>query len=338
MKKTIFNVLAMCCLACFVQAQEPECPPASTSISTISFRRNNPSILPGAFSVSSTKQVNFTKGNLQYNAAYNSWRFAENQNTFIGNAAGNNVYTEARATQDAWIDLFPWGTSGYDNTVIDSTASNFQPWAYVNTNTGDDKNMYHYGPSIDRMPANASWGESVATQNFDWGVYNFTSGVEAGCRTLTQSEYAYLFTTRTDATSLCGFGQLFGVNGIFLLPDSWNWSSSAVAAAVTAASFVWTSSAAALEFTNNVIADDDNGRALWRAMEDAGAVFLPAAGYRSYNGSLYYANERGAYASSTVKDEQSVFTVHFYSERLIINNLSTRSVHASVRLVKDVTP
>ena len=336
MKKIIFTILTMCSALGLVQAQEPECPPAATSISTISFRRNNPSILPGAFSVSSTKQVNFTKGNLQYNAAYNSWRFAENQNTFIGNAAGNNVYTEARATQDAWIDLFPWGTSGYDNTVIDMTASNFQPWAYVNTNTGDAKNTYHYGPSIDVMPANASWGESLATQNFDWGVYNFTSGVEAGCRTLTSSEYTYLFTTRTNATSLYGFGQLFGVKGIFLLPDSWDWSSSAVAAAMTAASFVWKSSAEAKLFTNNVIADDDNGRALWRAMEDAGAVFLPAAGWRAPD--VVYGNERGVYASSTAKDNQAFCSLYFFSGSLNTNNTSRRYGAVSVRLVKDVTP
>lgn len=331
MKRILFSILTLFCVTGYAWSQE--CPPAATSTTTISFRRNNPSILPGAFSVSSTKQVNFTKGNLQYNAAYNSWRFAENQYTYIGNAAGNNVLTSARTTQNAWIDWFGWGTSGFDNTVIDATAVNFQPWAYVNTITGDANNPYQYGPSITIMAANASWSESLATKNYDWGVYNFTAGVEAGCRTLTKAEWTYLLATRTNATSLYGFGKLFGVNGIYLLPDSWSWSSSAVAAAVTAASFVWT--AAAKVFTNNVIADDDNGRALWRAMEDAGAVFLPAAGCHNSTG-IVNVGERGWYATSTCKDSANYYSIYFYPKTLNLDNNSYRSSKICVRLVKDV--
>lgn len=337
MKKIIFSIVTLCCAVGFVQAQEPECPDAATATSTISFRRNNSSILPGAFSVSSTKQVNFTKGNLQYNAAYNSWRFAEYQYTCIGNAPGNNVLTSARATQDAWVDWFGWGTSGYDRTNIDPTAVNFQPWAYANTITGDANNPYQYGPSITIMAANASWSESLATKNYDWGVYNFTAGVEAGCRTMTKAEWNYLFDTRTNATVLYGFGQLFGVKGIYLLPDSWNWSSSAVAAAVTAASFVWTSGAKAKVFTNNVIADDDNGRALWYAMEDAGAVFLPAAGYHNATG-IINVGEAASYASSTVEAAEYYYCISFSAGSLKLNAHAYRSTQLPVRLVKDVTP
>ena len=335
MKKIIFTILTICSTIGLVWADEPECPPAATSTTTISFRRNNPSILPGAFSVSSTKQVNFTKGNLQYNAAYNSWRFAENQYTYIGNAAGNNVLTSARTTQNAWIDWFGWGTSGFDNTVIDATATNFQPWAYERAATSDENNPYHYGPSIAIM-SSGNWAASLATKNYDWGVYNFTAGAEAGCRTLTQEEWSYLLTTRTNATSLYGFGQLFGVKGVYLLPDSWSWSSSAVAAAVTAASFVWTSAATAKVFTNNVITADDNGRALWRAMEDAGAVFLPAAGWHSAASGIIFYNERGAYASSTVYSKQQYYCFHFMSGSIDVENRAYRSTAISVRLVKDV--
>lgn len=43
----------------------------------------NPTIidgkLPGLFSISPTQQVQFSQGNLQYQASTNTWRFAENQ-------------------------------------------------------------------------------------------------------------------------------------------------------------------------------------------------------------------------------------------------------------------
>ena len=42
--------------------------------------------LSGKFSVSPTKKVSFSQGNLQYNAAQNVWRFATNQYDFVGDA------------------------------------------------------------------------------------------------------------------------------------------------------------------------------------------------------------------------------------------------------------
>ena len=61
--------------------------------------------LPGKFSVSADKKVYFSQGNLQYQASTNTWRFAENQNDYIGD---DNV--NISSTYDGWIDLFGWGT------------------------------------------------------------------------------------------------------------------------------------------------------------------------------------------------------------------------------------
>ena len=333
MKKIIFAIITMCSAIGLIWADD--CPPAATSTTTISFKRNLSTILPGAFSVSDGNQVNFTKGNLQYNAAYNSWRFAENQYVYIGNAAGNNVVSAARATQDAWIDIFAWGTSGYDNTAADPTAANFQPWAYSQVDMGDENNLYYFGPSITIMPAEANWGDRQATKNYDWGVYNFTSGAEAGCRTLTQEEWVFLLSGRSNAASLCGFGKLFGVSGLFLLPDAWSWSAPAVAAAASATSFFWTTSASAKLFTNNVIENTENGRALWRVMEDAGAVFLPAAGCRS-QGSFLNVGTAGYYATSSVISNKHAHLAYFYSGTLSTSSTILRATEITVRLVKDV--
>ena len=62
-------------------------------------------IYANKFSVSDTKQVYFSMGNLQYQASTNSWRFAENQYDYIGE---NNTYISTYYT--GWIDLFGWGT------------------------------------------------------------------------------------------------------------------------------------------------------------------------------------------------------------------------------------
>ena len=66
--------------------------------------------------------MRFSKGNLQFNAvqgthkradgtyAQGTWRFAEHQYDYIGQSNDNRS-----ATYPEWIDLFCWGTSGYNN-------------------------------------------------------------------------------------------------------------------------------------------------------------------------------------------------------------------------------
>ena len=79
---------------------------------------NNPSVQNGAFSepfsVSATKKVKFSQGNLQYKANTNTWRFAEHQWDYVGDAEYGNVFengvkcdnSKISDTYDGWIDLF----------------------------------------------------------------------------------------------------------------------------------------------------------------------------------------------------------------------------------------
>lgn len=75
--------------------------------------------------MSNTKQVYFSKGNLQYQASTNIWRFAENQWNYMGNA--NALIS---SNYSGWIDLFGWGTG--NNPTNDSTwnsnYSSFNDW------------------------------------------------------------------------------------------------------------------------------------------------------------------------------------------------------------------
>ena len=74
--------------------------------------------LPGYFSVGEGIQVQFSRGNLQYNAVKNEWQFAENQYDYIGESNAN--ISESYA---GWIDLFGWGTGNNPTlSVQDNTA------------------------------------------------------------------------------------------------------------------------------------------------------------------------------------------------------------------------
>lgn len=57
------------------------------------------------FSVSDSVRVVFSNGNLQYQAASDTYRFAPNQSDLIGSLNDN-----VSCTYDGWIDLFGWGT------------------------------------------------------------------------------------------------------------------------------------------------------------------------------------------------------------------------------------
>ena len=76
---------------------------------------NDGSFVAKPFSVSATKTVTFSPGNLQYHPANDEWRFAPSQLEYIGNDNAN-----ISDTYNGWIDLFGWGTGNNPtNAVID---------------------------------------------------------------------------------------------------------------------------------------------------------------------------------------------------------------------------
>ncbi len=77
------------------------------------------------FTVEDGRQVIFSPGNLRYQARTKTWRFAENQYDYIGEANEN-----ISSTYDGWIDLFGWGT-GSNPTKTSSESedySTFTDW------------------------------------------------------------------------------------------------------------------------------------------------------------------------------------------------------------------
>ena len=144
---------------------------------------NTRKALPGVFSVGEDRYVCFSRGNLQYNAAkgthrcadgtmqQGTWRFAEHQWDFVGNATQGTVYendvkcdnSKIGTAYDGWVDLFAWATSGWN-----SGANEYLPWA-ISINSLD----YTVG-----MDGTVSLTGDY--RNADWSVYNEIDGDTPG--------------------------------------------------------------------------------------------------------------------------------------------------------------
>lgn len=93
--------------------------------------------LPGIFSVSETKKVRFSKGNLQttYNGSGYTLSFAANQYDCIGNAAGNTTIGSQRS--GAVVDLFYWSTDSANYGISSTNKSGkFVDWGTAFDNKG----------------------------------------------------------------------------------------------------------------------------------------------------------------------------------------------------------
>ena len=259
----------------------------------------------GVFTVGQGKQVYFSNGNLQYQASTGTtgtWRFAENQWDFVGgttvpgtvtgssnNRIGRNDYT-------GWIDLFGWGTSGYNG---------YQPIRSANDNT-----LYPDLPGL--VGPNA---------NYDWGHFNpiANGGNQAHLwRTLTMQEWRYLLETRTFAGDHSGEGYSYklvtlnvsnsrSVRGILLFPDGYS-DQSQVA-----------------NTTNNTITTiPDN------------CVFLPSqGGYRQgQSESANYYNQ-GFYWTATCYSGANIYYINISGTGVTLSSIA-KSTGLSVRLVQNV--
>lgn len=243
----------------------------------------------GVFSVSSNKKVQFSQGNLQYQASTRTWRFAEHQWDIIGDANKN-----ISSRYSGWIDLFGWGTSGYNGK---------NPWMTSTTSTD-------YG----------NGKRDIAGTNYDWGVNNtISNGGGKSWRTLTRDEWVYVFDTRSTSSGIrYAKATVNGVNGVILLPDNWsnsNYSLSNI-------------NSSGASFSSNRISQSD-----WtNRLEANGAVFLPAAGYR-YGSDVYFVGSHGFYWSASYNDSNHAHYVYFGDGGLSPDNWSGRGYGRSVRLV-----
>ena len=262
-----------------------------------------PGLGTGEFSVSNNKKVRFALGNLQYQASTGTWRFAENQWDHIGKTAGNTTsINNGRSTQAYWIDLFGYGTSGYNNHF---------PWQTTKT---------------DNLTTNYATGHIYNTTN-DWGVNTIINGGNQPnkWRTLSQAEWEYLIgqglSSRTNANNLhipvvyIKFSSTNKIRGTLLFPDGYNGTKP----------------------ENR----DEIDISTWNSIyANSGAIFLPVTGQRSgISISNTYLSTTGYYWTSTyyTYDPSTPRAKYIYFDSQGDHIAYTDTYYGNaVRLVRDV--
>lgn len=246
-----------------------------------------------AFSVSKTKQVKFSSGNLQYQASTKKWRFAPKQTDYVGEA-NDNIST----TYSGWIDLFCWGTGNNP------------------TNISDDNTDY---PVF-----------------VDWGINIIGSDSPNTWRTLAKDEWEYIFRYRTNSSQLYGYAQVAGVNGVIILPDRWRCPDGIT---FKPGSY----RGGSLEDNYQYAAHQTFTTSQWDKLQQSGAIFLPAAGWKFWytygNYSTFGSgNDAGFYWSSTASDNFEAYMLPYFSTGTTIGYLipDERRLGKSVRLVQDL--
>ena len=248
------------------------------------------------FSVGAGKYVAFSPGNLQYSGVKSgNYRWSFAAHQYDCIGAAN-VDNGALADK---IDLFGWSA---DNTTA--------PWGISTSTTTSDYS-----------------GDFV-----DWGTNAIGQDAANTWRTLSSEEWGYLFNSRTDASSKYGVARINlnadgskYMNGVIVLPDTW-----------TCPSGITFKSGVASSKGEQYYADYQTFTlSQWEQLEQSGAVFLPAAGYR-LGTNVGNVQVSGSYRSSTADGADNAYYVYFRSDRFGPKDSSERSYGRAVRLVQDL--
>ena len=246
------------------------------------------------FTVSSypAKKVRFSPGNLQYNCSTGKWRFAENQYDVC-----QTTWAEWNTT--GWVDLFGWGTwSG--------TSAQWNP---TNTST----NNYEY-----------SWNGDYDDVYFHGTLTNHTA---SGWFTLSRDQWQYIIDHSYYGLATITVGGN-SIHGMIILPDNF-------VLYEISGSLYYTDEYGSLMFNvahsnwnNNVYSESQ-----WAEyLESKGAVFLPAADYRSGVHVDYNNGSACQYWSSSEGNSFTAYRLHGWNGAEIDD--VNRDMGYSVRLVR----
>ncbi len=270
---------------------------------------DNPSMTeePYFWSKETQKKIRFAPGNIQYNAALRTWRFAPNQWETVG---ADNI--NISPSYDGWIDLFGWATSGWSSGAVC-----YEPWS----NSVDWTDYWRWGhdiytPSVNYNLNDPEWSLC------DWGVYNKFSNDNSKSkkwRTMTRNEWIQLECSR-------GLAVVGDVKGFVLLPTNWVQPNGVPELK---------SGAFALGFRTSYTLDQ------WKIAEKYGAVFLPVTGYRLKG--QYVEEEVGRYWTAERIDAYRVWCYTFGKWTGMSNTMGPNSEDwdkldrgMAVRLVQDI--
>lgn len=266
-------------------------------------RPEHPMILPtyvhGQFSVSASKKVWFASGNLvvTYHSTTNmDWAFEDTQYNPIYYTNNGNSYE----TDGQRISHFGWGTGDVPYKI--STSAN-------------DYRSYN------------EWGKHFNAKGE--GLHSRTNGT---WYTLSMAEFNFLIRARRNADLLVGKGMIHTdsryIKGLVLLKDDWESPLSCKFRPGIDA-----------DYSTNIYTTGDHVDFFdgsWQAMEEAGALFLPAVGNRSgvdisnehFSYGYYWSSSGGnGRANGLLFDISSVGYDGFYVYRDPSLGYSVRLVH-----------
>ena len=275
--------------------------------------------LPGRFTINANgDQVIFSQGNLQYQPSTQTYRFAEHQWDFIGDATNGNVYEEGiksnnaivNASYSGWMDLFGWGVG--DNPLRISSDEDYDIFTDLGrnqiSNGGNDENIWY---------------------------------------TMDKENWLYILFRRPNASNLFDLGNVHGVNGMIILPDNWIAPEGVSFIPSTISGLNCNTDEYCLNsggnFSHNIISDEN-----WSRMEENGAIFLPASGYRwgiqtqhAGQWDMFYAGIFANYQVSTIYSwpgsVDGTYWLTFGEQDVRFQGSSGSKSHgASVRLVMNV--
>ena len=259
--------------------------------------------LGGVFSVSDTKKVRFSRGNLwcdgtlfgrtQEIPKIKSWGFESNQ---YGSAPSQNYNREI-----SHISHFMWCKSADESVKLRYSETENTPSDILFTNASATS------PSPDF---------AVNGQKEFWRVLSGSSG----------GEWEYLINRKDKTLYKYGVTVCGHTNCLILLPDDWVWDAGTVGTDWQEGGYPGTST---------------EGKVTWKTMESSGAVCLPAAGYRSTMTPsavkvVRFAGHYGNYWSSTSRGKIQAGYLGFNWESIEPADYGDRDYAYAVRLVTDV--
>lgn len=273
-----------------------------------------------SFLVSASKEVLFSAGNLQAQR-YRSgstyvykWKFADHQYDVIGSSNSTNI-----TVNGSWFDLFGYATSGFNNGQT----------AYAPNSTSSTNGDYFNG---NINGTNSDWGRFIKSSP---GIYYGSTLVTSeNWRTLTKDEWSYLM----GRSGKVAFATIAGTyKGVVLLPDydeigaPWNYAEKLPSGPSFTAGF------AGGYTTNSYTASE------WDVLEMAGAIFIPATGYRAWspnpethlNEIKVNNTDCGYYWSSSIGTMGRAYTQNFDGSNCI-NTQYAKSNGQAVRLVIEI--
>ena len=232
---------------------------------------------------------------------------ADKQVTF---SKGNLQYTQS-------TDTWSFADNQYDylgeaNIAIDADV------------LADKVDLFGWSTSATNFGVSTSEDNNDYSGSFvDWGTNQIGSDAPNTWRTLSYDEWYYLRYNRTNADNLVGVAQVNGVNGLILLPDNWTCPAGVTFKSGFHSSYGVDYYAAYQTFT----------AAEWSKLEAAGAVFLPASGYRG-GPDVNEVQYCSIYWSAT-EHNVGAYCLYFYSDEAYMH-YGFRCTGWSVRLVKDL--